>query len=744
MGVKNATMSQRLKQFMWCVLPGVAATVLVLWVFSSQPDLIKRFDLRIYDKFLERTSGGEPSDVPILIDIDEKSLQRYGQWPWSRYRAAQLLAKLYGNGVAAIGVDILMSEPDRTSPSLVIDQIKKDFNVDIKHTVFPKDLLDNDLMFANVLGQISAVMSSFISNSSSDIPASPVPSLRLSEIRASGAPSLIECVPNGLGLTMPLPVLSKAARGVGFMNAEGDIDGLFRRLPLFMSYDGKLIPSLALATLSLAAGGGSKASQLMVKMDVDGPSSVKFSDITIPMSHEGSLPVMFRRRADGAGTDIYPRYSACDVIEGRVGPDLLNGKIAFVGSTVAGLKDLRPTPFDNAYPGLELHAALVDTILSGRFLTVPQWLPGAEFLITLAVGIFAMLLFGLAPPVIYVSLSIAAAFAVWQGTLWQFTNKGMFFSPTYPFLALALNGFFITGMRFWLEDKSKRVLKKAFSNYVSPEVVSQIMAKGSAASLQGEQRDITIIFTDIRGFTSLTEKLQPTQVVELLGRYFTPMTAIVRESGGTLDKFVGDAMMAFWNAPIDVPEHPRRAVQALLDMHTKLDELNVSLEADMGVRLAMGGGIHTGQAHVGNMGTEDLMDYTAIGDTVNTASRVEGMCSKYGSGAVVSGETRALCADDFAWQRIDTVRVKGRTQGVELWQPMTFDEAAARKDELELWAEAFAHYEKGEFSEARKICAQLAEKFDKIKLYKIFEERCAELMENAPENWDGILKYDTK
>lgn len=743
MSVKNIFASQKIKRFLLRVLPGAAATALTLWIFTFQPDFIQRADLRVYDKFLEYTAHGEPSGVPILIDIDEKSLARYGQWPWPRYRMAQLLARLYEDGVAAVGVDILMPEPDRTSPGLIFDQIKRDFNVEVSKKVVPDELLDNDMLFAHYLGQMPVVMSAFLSASSADVPLSPVPDLRLSEIRAPGAPSLAMCIPNGLGLTMPLPVLSEASRGIGFMNAEGDVDGLFRRLPLFMAYDGKIIPGLAVAALALGCD-GERMPQMTVKMDVDGPVSLKFADINIPTSHEGSLPVMFRRRPDGAGTGVYPKYSASDVIDGLVAPELAAGKIAFVGSTAAGLKDLRPTPFDNAYPGLELHAALVDTILSNRFVTVPRWLPGAEFLLTLFVGVFAMLLFGLASPVVYILVSMLAVFCIWQGSLWQFVHNGLFFSPTYPFLVTALNGFLTSGMRFWLEEKNKKLLKKAFSNYVSPEIVSQIMQKGSAASLQGEQRDITVLFTDIRGFTSMTEKLQPTQVVKLLGRYFTPMTAVVRESGGTLDKFVGDAMMAFWNAPVDVPEHQKKAVQALLDMHARLDELNVSLRGDMGITLRMGGGIHSGVAHVGNMGTDDLMDYTAIGDTVNTASRVEGMCSKYGSGAVVSGDTKAACAGDFAWQRLDTVRVKGRAQGVELWQPMTFEEAEGRKEELALWAEAFDFYEKGGFAEAHEICVRLAREFDKIVLYKIFAERCSELMKNVPDDWDGILKYESK
>lgn len=735
---------RRLKQLLLCVLPGALAAALVLWGYAMQPDFMKRADYRVYDKFLERTAGGEPSSVPILIDIDEKSLAVCGQWPWPRYVLAELLAKLYEDGAAAVGVDILASEQDRTSPSLLIDRMKKDFSVSIPKKVFPPDLLDNDAILADVLRQTPSVMSCFLSGSSADLPSAKLKPLSLSEMRQPGAAPLAASVPQGFGLVTPLPALAENARSVGFMNAEGDMDGLFRRTPLFLSYKGEAVPSLALATLALAAGGGEKPAPLMVRLDADGPVSVKFANIEIPLSHEGSLPVMFRRAKDGAGSGVYPKYSACDVLSGAVSADLIAGRIAFVGSTSAGLKDLRPTPFDTSYPGLELHAAAVDTILSHRFITVPSWLPGAEFLFTLLAALAAIFLFGLTPPVVYVSVSALALFAIWQGSLWIFVSKGLFISPTYSFAVVILSGFLTSGMRFWLEDMDKRVLKKAFSNYVSPEIVSQIMKEGSVESLKGEEREITIIFTDIRGFTSMTEKLHPTQVVELLGRYFTPMTAIVRESGGTLDKFVGDALMAFWNAPVNVPEHPRRAIQALLDMQVKLAELNVSLQADFGVRLAMGGGIHTGVAQVGNMGTSDLMNYTAIGDAVNTASRVEGMCSKYGSTAVVSGDTRNRCLNDFAWQRLDTVRVKGREQGVELWYPMSFAEAERRRDELALWAQAFGHYEKGEFSATHEICTGLARDYNSVKLYKIFEERSAELAAHVPDQWDGILKYESK
>lgn len=743
-GIVKRSVSPKIKQVLLCVFPGFIATVIVLFTYMLQPEFIKRMDLRIYDRFLAYAAGGEPSEVPILIDIDEKSLFQYGQWPWARYLFADLLAKLCDGEIAAIGIDILTPTEDRTSPRLLVDQLSRDFGVEISPDAFPKELYDNDMILADVLRQVPAVLSCYVADISEEVPPPLIepPKIRLVESRAAGAPTLAESLVIGDGIIMPLRILAEAGRGIGAMNAGGDYDGIFRRAPLFMSWKGKIVPGLALATLALAYGGGERAIQLLVKMDIDGPKSLKLGDIEIPMSHDGTLPIMFRSAKIGRSS--FPVYSAADIMQGLISSDLLRGRVAFIGSTTSGLKDLRPTPFDNNYPGLELHAALVDTILSKRFVVIPPWIPGAEFLITGGVGLISVLLFSLASPLIYLSLMGFGMLGIWEGAAWLFTHEGIYFSPSYPFIAIVLSSFLTLGTRFWLEDKNKRVLKKAFSNYVSPEIVSQIMHNGSVASLQGESREVTIMFTDIRGFTSLTEKLQPTQVVEMLGRYFTPMTALVRESGGTLDKFVGDAMMAFWNAPIDVDEHPRRAIAALLDMHDKLAELNIGLEADMGIRLRMGGGVHTGTAQVGNMGTADLMNYTAIGDTVNTASRVEGMCSKYGFGAVVSGDTRFLCIDKFAWQRIDTVRVKGRMQGVQLWSPMRFEEANNRRDELDLWAEAFSLYEDGKFADSHKICKILHEKFEEFKLYQIFEQRTLSLMKDIPADWDGILKYESK
>jgi adenylate cyclase len=311
-------------------------------------------------------------------------------------------------------------------------------------------------------------------------------------------------------------------------------------------------------------------------------------------------------------------------------------------------------------------------------------------------------------------------------------------------MVIFLEAFISLFLRFLFEEGEKKMLRRAFSNYVSPEIVGRIIETGGVSSLEGQQRNISVLFTDLRGFTSLTENMLPTQVVAMLGSYFTPMTSIVRGSMGTLDKFVGDAMMAFWNAPVDVPDHPYRAVCSLLDMHAALEELNSEIEAKFGFRLRMGGGIHTGMAHVGNMGTSELMDYTAVGDTVNTASRLEGMCPKYGVGIVISGTTADSCAGRVAVKPLDIVRVKGRSEGIPIFTVYTLEEGERRSEEIALWERAFKFYTDGDFRSSGEICSSLARTCPDEMLYAIFEERVNLLIGQTPERWDGVFAYDTK
>ena len=286
-------------------------------------------------------------------------------------------------------------------------------------------------------------------------------------------------------------------------------------------------------------------------------------------------------------------------------------------------------------------------------------------------------------------------------------------------------------------------MRRAFSRYVSPEVVKQI-SKRQGDLLAGENRELSILFTDIRGFTSLSESLSPQDVVQLLNRYFTPMTAIVRSRSGTLDKFIGDALMAFWNAPLDVPGHPALAVDAALCMQEQLEALNSEIEASFGIRLAMGAGIHTGQAYVGNMGSDDLINYTLIGDNVNLASRLEGLCKRYGVPVVVSEHTMQGCGDAFSFVHLDVLRVKGKTRPVSIYWPMRPGTDEIFQVAMPLWSAARALYEKGDFAEAAVGFAALAKRYPAVRLFGLYHERSLMLAQNPPAQWDGIWTMEGK
>ena len=317
-------------------------------------------------------------------------------------------------------------------------------------------------------------------------------------------------------------------------------------------------------------------------------------------------------------------------------------------------------------------------------------------------------------------------------------------SPLYPLLTVLAVGGALLPLRFRQEERQKVVLRRSFARYVAPEVVERI-AKLEGDIFAGEELEVTIMFTDIRGFTTLSETMTPQEIVAMLNSYFTPMTALVRKRRGTLDKFIGDALMAFWNAPLPVEGHPRLAVETALLMQEKLNELNQQPERHhFNQALAMGVGVNTGKAYVGNMGSRELLNYTFIGDNVNLTSRLEGLCSAYGVGVVVSEETRRRCGEAFGFQTLDLLRVKGKKQPVLVFNPLWPDQARERLGELEAHAQALDLYQGGSFEEARSIFADLTSEFPMVKLYHIYLDRCRDLAAAPPADWDGVWTMTSK
>jgi adenylate cyclase len=357
-------------------------------------------------------------------------------------------------------------------------------------------------------------------------------------------------------------------------------------------------------------------------------------------------------------------------------------------------------------------------------------------------GLLSAVMFGFASPALYVPAALALAGAPVYLARYFFA-RGYFVSPMYAVMTVAASGASMLVLRFWQESRQRKLLRRTFSRYVSPKIVNRVM-KEKGDMLAGEERTLSIMFTDIRGFTSISERLTPRQTVDLLNRYFTPMTALIQASDGTLDKFIGDALMAFWNAPLDTPGHARIAIDAALSMGERLQTLNAELEADFGVTLRIGAGVHTGAAYVGNMGSRDLVNYTLIGDSVNLASRLEGLCPKYGVPVVTSGDTMSEAGDGFAYQYLDTIRVKGKSVPVKIYAPMRLEECRSREEELKKWSEAAEIYLAGDFARACVVFRELAESCPGVKLYAMFGERARTLAETPPETWDGAWTMETK
>lgn len=720
------------------LLMGLGVCGLMLALYVAQPPLLRQLDHALYDALLRSRAAPPPAEAPAIVDIDEKSLARYGQWPWPRYLVALLLDELTQSGAASVALDILLSEPDRSSPALLRQRLREDFGMELELRGLPPRLEDNDVLLAQALARSPAVLGVFMQFTEDMAAPLPVSALLprptgLAEQAPAGAPAPRDTVPRASSALLPLPLFSEVAP-VGAINAAPDSDGVVRQVPLLYRLGGNIYASLSLRALMR----GLDAQSLILRSGAQGLTEIRVGPLAVPVTPQGRMRVPFK-----GPRGYYPYYSAADVLQGRVPSEKLEGRVVFVGSSAAGLQDIRATPFDAVYPGVEVHAAVVDAILNQDHILTPDNTPGIQALGILLAGLTTAVMCSLTRAAIYGPACLLLA----GGTLWGsicLFSQGVFLSPLYIILTILAQGLCILPVRFWQEEKQKRMLRRAFSRYVAPEVVARIATR-EGDILAGEQREVSVLFTDVRGFTSLSERLEPQQVVALLNRYFTPMTACVRDSGGTLDKFIGDAIMAFWNAPLDVPDHPLRAVKAAMRMQRLLQELNPALETEFGVRLRIGAGLHCGPVYVGNMGSQDLLDYTCIGDTVNLTSRLEGMCARYGVEVVVSGAMAERCGQAFYFRALDSIRVKGKSRPVTIFSVHEHEEAQRRQAEFTTAREALRLYVEGDFAAALRLFDSLRENApESTLLYQLYSGRCTSLRAAPPKNWDGIWTFDSK
>jgi adenylate cyclase len=487
--------------------------------------------------------------------------------------------------------------------------------------------------------------------------------------------------------------------------------------------------------LALAAVGRYRGDQLQVDVEPFGVAAVRLGNLNIPANEQGRLSLAFY----GPGGTI-PTVSAADVIAGRLPEGSLKGRLVIIGATETGIADLRATPLDPVFPGVELHATFAANALEGRFLSRDSRTLGIEMGAIFLLPLLLALLLGVVPGTIW---GLAGSSLLSGGYLglnyYLFVSRRLDLSIIYPLLPLWAAYLGGEAYRNLVVEKKGRYLRKAFGSYVSPELVDEIVKNPGRLQLGGEKRDISILFSDIRGFTTLSEGLPPEDLVKLLNEYLSPMTRIVMDERGTLDKFIGDAVMALFNAPLDLKDHPASACRAAVCMIKRLNELNGEFSRKGWPVIDIGIGINTGEAVVGNMGSDMRFDYTAIGDNVNLASRLEGLNKYYGTHILVSEATRRLVGDGFNFREVDLVRVTGKNEPVAVYELML-----ERNELVKPFEEGLALYRRGEFAAADGEFARLAEESGDY-LSQLYLQRCREFLQNPPpDGWDGVYVSKSK
>ncbi len=617
----------------------LAVLIVALGARIVAPDLLDRLSLICFD-FYQRASPRVPGNSPIrIVDIDDRSLAKIGQWPWPRTIVAQLVDKLAKAGAAVVAFDIDFAEPDRTSPKMLRPLLARN-GAGAAADKLLATLPDPDQVLAAAMRSVPVVTGFILSDDGGTRP----PAVKAGFAFAGDDPlghvgSFMKVIPD-------LPVLEAAAAGDGFLNQYPDWDHVVRRVPLILTEDGKPYPSLAAEALRLALGATTyvgRAAGANGEKDFGektGLTAIRIGPLAVPTDAAGRVWLHYAPRQPDR------TVSAADVLAGNFDPALFAGHIVLVGTSAAGVvNDLQATPIAAAVPGVEIHAQLLDEILQGGFLARPDWAVGAEILFALLAGavlIFVLPRIGALPSAVLGGLSVAGAFAAsWLA----FKYAHLLIDPVYPWAVITLVYLVATLLGYLRTEARQREIRSAFSRYMSPHYVEELAAHPEKLVLGGEMRVMTIMFCDIRNFTSMAEGMDAHTLTHFMNSFLSPMTEIITEAKGTIDKYIGDCIMAFWNAPLDDPDHARNAVRAAQAMRRELAELNVGWAAEAQAAgkpfrpVRFGIGINTGECCVGNFGSQQHFDYSLLGDPVNLASRLEGLGKVYGIDLVIGEET---------------------------------------------------------------------------------------------------------
>ncbi|MEL7281073.1 MAG: adenylate/guanylate cyclase domain-containing protein [Pseudomonadota bacterium] len=712
----------------------------------ADPIPVQQLRFAAFDLF-QQIQPREFASAPVtILDIDDPSLEAYGQWPWPRSRVADLVIKSFEAGAVAMAFDIVFAEADRLSPAAIAAD-NTNLPEDIRAQL--AELPDNDARLADAIRQTRVILGQTSVRSAQtglkrEANIRPVPFAILGEDARPFLPRFPDLVQN-------LPAFEDAAAGRGVFSVRPDTDGIYRRVPIAMLVEEELRLGLAPELLRVATGGNAFA----LRGNAAGVDGVVLGGKLIRTAADGTVwPYL-------TPSDPARYVSAGALLSGDVPPGRLAGQLILVGTSAIGLEDFRPTALGISMAGVEIHAQLLENILADSLLIRPNYTLAAELFTLAGLSLLVILLVPIMGARLIILLAVLLISSYVACAFYLFQNQRILLDPTWPALGTLLTLIMMASANYIREERERRQIRGAFGQYVSPDLVEKLQQEPDALTLGGERRDLTLLFSDVRGFTTLAEGFRddPAGLTTLMNSFLTVLSNAILRQGGTIDKFMGDAVMAFWNAPLDLPDHPKAACRAALAMLSDVADLNrtraeeAEAEGETSLPINVGIGLNTGSCIVGNMGSDNRFDYTALGDTVNLASRLEGQSKSYGLGIILGNATAEAVRDDFAILELDLLRVKGKLEPERIFALMGDETVKSREDFVALEAanikmrEAYAAQNWDIAGQALEEIEAAAKPigFDMSGYVDLYRARLADFAENPPgPDWDGVFVATSK
>ena len=741
------------------MLIGVLITlcVLTLEYLAAESDSLKRINGLIYDTRLNMTLTSRQTETNIVvIDIDERSLEAEGRWPWSRVKVAKMIENLAADGAVVVAFDGIFTEPERNPVETVVELLKRQHQEQSEQTgaiTSSVDLqlaqmieqyaakTDADAIMAESLQSTDVVLGMLLSlDSANQVGTMPQSSI-VFDFDSENEDTIIHSVPY-IGYVNNIPILQENSPGTGFINSNPEKDGFIRTTSLIAQYKGKFYPSLALEAARLYALADEVQVVTAKLKNSRAIVGLKIGRKTIPTNEYGQVLIPYKGPAKS-----FAYYSATDVLHGNFPADTFDSAIAFIGTSAVGNADLRTTPVGLQYPGVEVHANVADGILHPEHIpSVPDWAQAAILALILLLGmLLSIFLPALGPLTIALMGMLMISIFIWfDFYLWQNAKISLAMATIHLLIILLTIHNIVTG---YLQESGKRKqIKGIFDQYVPPAHIDKMLADPESLNTAGEKREMTVLFSDIRSFTTISEQLTASDLANLLNRYFSPITKSIFEHQGTIDKYVGDMVMAFWNAPLHDEKHVENAIKCAFEMLEITEVLTKEFEKEGWPAIHVGVGINTGEMNVGDMGSEYRRAYTVLGDAVNLGSRLEGLTKFYGVDLLVNETCVAQCPD-MTFKLMDKVRVKGKHEAVSIYEPIKPDRAndPQVQQELDLYQQAYDFYLQQDWTNAREKFSQLAGNNPDTLIYSIYLERIEILQhESLDANWDGSFTHTSK